>query len=57
MNDTSLKISINTDIKKLLEDMGLFKSMGVKNIGEHSLTFKDISRTGNHIDMYKVAIR
>lgn len=57
MNDTSLKISINTDIRRLLEDMNLYKSMGVKNIGEHSLAFKDISRTGNHIDMYKVAIR
>ncbi len=56
MNDTSLKISINTEIKKLLEDMNLYKSMGVKNIGEHSSAFKDIARTGNHIDMYKVAI-
>ena len=57
MTDVSIKISINTDIRKILEEMDLYKSIGTKNIGEHSSAFKKISRTGNHIDIYRTAIQ
>jgi hypothetical protein len=41
---------------QLLKDLDLFKSVGVKDIGDHSDAFKKISRGNRHTEIYNSAI-
>jgi hypothetical protein len=56
MNPGQFRTSIDDSVI-LLKKLGMFKSRGVKNIGEHSDEFVKTSRKNKHIDIYNTAIR
>lgn len=56
MNESKFNISIK-DSLKLLKDFKLFKSNGVKPIGQYSDEIKKVSKENNHSLIYKIAIK
>jgi len=56
MNASQFNISLK-DAISFIKEIGLFKSVGVKTIGQYSEEVKKVSKTNNHREIYECAIR
>jgi|SRR5690554_3813639 len=56
MNASQFNISLK-DAISFIQEIGLFKSVGVKTVGQYSEEIKKISKTKNHREIYECAIK
>jgi len=56
MNDAKFKIAIENSVQ-ILKSLKLYKSRGVKPIGDHSEESKNIAKSNKHSDIYNSAIQ